>query len=109
MTALAVISALVAVGIVTAILFTLWILLQVVVWLVLLPFRLLFALVTWPLAIVKGVVGVLVGGVLLVVGLVAAVVVAVSMVAALLLPLALVALAVWALVRLTRRPAVAAP
>jgi hypothetical protein len=82
--------------------------LRAVIWIVLLPFRLLFAVLTLPWLLVKGV-ALTVGAILvLLVAIVAVVVAVVGLVVALLvpiLPLVFIGLVTWALVRLMRRPA----
>jgi hypothetical protein len=86
-----------------------WFVFHAIVWLVLLPFRLLGAILTLPflllkvlLAIVVGVVafGLALGGIVLVAALTTALV-------APILPLLLVVGLTWAVVRLMRRPAAA--
>ena len=86
------------------------ILLKCVVWLVLLPFRLLFAILLLPFLLIKAIVG----GVLMVIVLpilaIAGIVAAIALAAAVLVPLLpvlFIALAIWFVIRASQRPAVA--
>ena len=85
-----------------------FLLMKAVLWLVLLPFRLLFLALALPLILINVVVGI-VGGVLLLTFLaIGGVLVAILLaVVAPLLPLAFLVLVTWALVRLMKRPAAA--
>ena len=86
-----------------------WLFLRVVLWIVLLPFKLLFFAVAIPLLVVKLVVGFVLfllffalafGSLLAFAGLFLALLVP-------LLPFVILAFAIWALVRLTKRPVAA--
>jgi hypothetical protein len=86
------------------------VLLKVVVWIVLLPFRLLFGLLILPLLLVKALAGavalILMGPILLVTLLAGAVAAAVALLVPL-LPLIVVGALIWFLVRASQRPAIA--
>ena len=93
----------------TAFVLALWLFLRVVLWIVLLPFKLLFLAVAIPLFFVKLVVGFIaflllcalaLGSVLALAGLFLALLVP-------LLPFVILAFAIWALVRITKRPVAA--
>ena len=92
----------------TLLVVNLFLLMKAVLWLVLLPFRLLFLALALPLLLINVVVGI-VGGVLLATFLaIGGVLVAILLaVVAPLLPLALLVLGTWALFRLMKRPAAA--
>ncbi len=93
----------------TAFLLAIWLFLRVVVWLVLLPFKLLFLAVAIPVLIVKLVVGLIAfllffvlafGSILALAGVFFAVLVP-------LLPFVILAFAIWALARVMKRPVAA--
>ena len=86
------------------------VLIKLAVWLVLLPFRALFAILFLPLLLIKA----LVSGLFMLVAVpvlaIAGVVAALALAAALLvpaLPIVLIAFLVWFVIRATQRPAVA--
>jgi hypothetical protein len=90
----------------TAFVLALWLFLRVVLWIVLLPFKVLFLAVAIPLFFVKLVVGFIAfllffvlafGSLIALAGIFVAVLVP-------LLPFAILAFAIWALVRITKRP-----